>query len=226
MELRQMEGIDQFAVFDTETSLVSGALNGKAYYDAVEVGIVLIRANGDVVDEYSTLIRPVYPFNAPSCHSPHITKALLAQAPTYAEVIDSVIRVFESGTLAGQNVQFDRRVIATATDKYTDAHLLSAAQNAAMRLILDRPMIDTRKLYRALNSDEVRIAADLDSIAESLGLTPDTRAKHNALDDARLTARVLTTLLDNAKILGVTCLEDLVKLQQGSWGQPEQVSLF
>ena len=95
---------DRFCVMDVETT---GVYNKDR---VVEIAIVTINKQGEIVEEWETLIQPERHMGATEIHG--ITPTMLTQAPCFADVIGDIAERLDGAYLVGHNVSFDIRMLA------------------------------------------------------------------------------------------------------------------
>lgn len=162
-----------FAVVDVETT----GLSARSSH-IVEVAIVTLDAVAHPVAEWSTLVRP--PGDGPigASHIHGITRADLADAPTFEECADAIVARLAGHLVAGHVVAFDL------------AHL--SAEFAAA----DRPLPDLRALSvctRTLaRASGLAAPFTLEHCCDQLGIP--LHDAHSALGDARAAAAMLERL--------------------------------
>ena len=87
---------DSWCILDTETT---------GLYDASVVQVAVLAPTGDVL--LDTLVRPPIPIPADATRIHHITDAMVADAPTFAEVYPRLAEVVNGKRLVIYNVAFD-----------------------------------------------------------------------------------------------------------------------
>ncbi|GAA2704469.1 hypothetical protein Apa02nite_064280 [Actinoplanes palleronii] len=93
-----------FAVVDVETSGLS-----PEYDRIVEVAVVGTDRNGNVVDEWTTLVNPDGPVGRTDLH--RISVADVADAPRFSDIVGELTRRVAGRVIVGHNVQFDLRFL-------------------------------------------------------------------------------------------------------------------
>jgi DNA polymerase-3 subunit epsilon len=179
-----------FCVLDLETTGGSAA-----DCEITEVG-ALAYSGGELTGTFSTLVNPGTSIPPTITVLTGITEAMVVEAPRIGEVLPSLLEFIGDAVIVGHNVRFD----------------LSFLNAAAVRLgygRLPNRSVDTLALARRLVRDEVR-HLDLHTLAAHL--RSPSAPTHRALDDARATAHVLWELLARAGTIGVTHLDDLMRL--------------
>ena len=146
---------------------------GHAVRDRViEAGIVLLQ-DGQVVEEYSTLVNPGTRIPYVIQQFTGITEAMVADAPRFADVADALLARLEGRLFVAHNARFDY------------GFLRSEFRRLGRRF--RAPVLCTVRLSRALTPD-VR-GHNLDAVMERYGIACD--ARHRALGDARVLADFL-----------------------------------
>ncbi|WP_052434708.1 3'-5' exonuclease [Streptacidiphilus melanogenes] len=160
-----------FAAVDLETTGLDPAVDRVC-----EIGVVRFRADGEVLDEFVTLLDPQRPMDATAIHG--IAAEQVRGAPTFAEVAPELERLLAGTVVVAHNLAFE------------DAFLAAEFRRAGRR----RPRwpgLCTLVTARAqLDGPGYGLAA----LHRSLTATP-VDAAHTALGDSRATAAVLAALL-------------------------------
>src|SRR5260370_1783611 len=87
---------------------------GSAAYDRItEVGIVRVR-NGELVEEWSSLVNPERPIPPHIAAIPRISNAMVADAPRFGEIAASVRQKLQGAVFVAHNAQFDYSYLPTA----------------------------------------------------------------------------------------------------------------
>jgi DNA polymerase III epsilon subunit-like protein len=164
-------------VVDTETS----GLLDNPHAEVLEIAAVDL--DGNIL--LNTKVRPVR-LDEALRHEPEGVKkaleingydpALWADAPTFSELLSSIVQVFEHKVIVGQNPNFDRSFILRGLEH--------AGVEKAYR-ILSRQVIDTTTLAweHLVPCGLERI--NLDAICEFLGVPLERSQRHGALADAQ-----------------------------------------
>ncbi|MDJ0664079.1 MAG: DEDD exonuclease domain-containing protein [Acidimicrobiia bacterium] len=179
-----------FCVLDLETT---GAT--PASCEITEVGAVKYVA-GELVGAFDTLVNPDAPIPPTITVLTGITQAMVIDAPRIAEVLPSLLEFIGNAVIVGHNVRFDMAFLNAAAERLGYGKL-------------PNPTSDTLGLARRLLRSEVR-RLNLSSLAAHFRspVTPN----HRAMADAQATAHVFWGLLERAGSLGVSHLEDLLRL--------------
>lgn len=179
-----------FCVVDLETTGGSPADSS-----ITEIGAVKVRS-GEVLGTFQTLVDPGRPIPPFITILTGITEAMVCGAPPIESALPAFLEFCGDSVVVGHNVGFDLRFL----------------QAEASRLgypRLGNRVADTCALARRLIRTEVH-NLKLGTLAAHLR-SPVTPS-HRALDDALATMHVFHSLLERAGSLGVTALEDLLKL--------------
>lgn len=179
-----------YCVLDLETT-------GGSPHDCqiTEVGAVRYEG-GELTGTFHTLVDPGMPIPPAIVILTGITQAMVVNAPKIDEVLPSLLEFVGDAVIVGHNVRFD----------------MSFLNAAAVRLgygKLPNRTSDTAALGRRLLASEVRNFR-LGTLAAHL--RSPTKPNHRALEDAKATAHVFFELLERAGSIGVTYLEDLLRL--------------
>ncbi len=179
-----------FCVLDLETTGGS-----PATCEITEVGAVKY-VGGELVGTFDTLVNPGAPIPPTITVLTGITQAMVIDAPDIGEVLPSLLEFIGTAVIVGHNVRFD----------------MSFLNAAALRLgygRLPNPTSDTLGLARRLVRQETR-GLNLRTLAAHF--RSPTTPNHRALADAKATAHVFWALLERAGTIGVTHLDDLLRL--------------
>jgi DNA polymerase-3 subunit epsilon len=141
---------------------------GSAAYDRItEVGIVRV-SDGELVEEWSSLVNPERPIPAYIEAFTGISNAMVAGAPRFAEIAASVRAKLQGAVFVAHNARFDY--------SFLRSEFLKAEMEFSAKVLC------TVKLSRRLFPQYVR--HNLDAVMERNGLA--CRARHRALGDARV----------------------------------------
>lgn len=164
-----------FAVVDVETSGLS-----VRRHHILQIGLVVVAADGSVVDRWSTLARLRWPFQRVGPTSVHgIRRRTLRGAPRLAECLHTLVGRVEGLVLVGHNIEFDA------------AFIRRAAQRCRVPWPFEQ-QVCTLALSRALDPEH-ELSHTLSDVAARYGATIDR--PHDALSDASATAAILPPLL-------------------------------
>ncbi len=157
----------KFVAIDFETA------NAK-YYSACSVGIVTIE-DGEVIDEYYTLIKPPhneYHWGNVRVHG--IKAKDTVNAPSFPEILPEIIKRLKGQTVVAHNELFDRGVLRKTALYY---HI------EVPEMDLNEPWECTVKICRANGHQKANLRACSDFHKITLN-------HHNALSDARACALI------------------------------------
>ncbi|WP_052440756.1 3'-5' exonuclease [Streptacidiphilus anmyonensis] len=160
-----------FAAVDLETTGLEPGVDRVC-----EIGVVRFRADGVVLDEYTTLLDPQRPMAATAIHG--IAAEQVRGAPTFAEVAPELERLLAGTVVVAHNLAFE--------DAFLAAEFRRAGRRpprwpglctlVTARAQLDGPGFGLAALHRSLTDNPVGAA-------------------HTALGDSRAAAEVLAALL-------------------------------
>jgi len=152
---------------------------------------------GQEGDAFSSLVRSDRTIPPAITRLTGIHEILLASAPRFPRIAARLVDFVGNGTLVAHNAVFDTRFLASE---------LQRAHEPPLR----NHVLCTVKLSRRL-LPELR-SRNLDSLAAHFGLR--FRARHRALGDAEVTARILIQLLVRAEELGANSLGAVLRLAE------------
>jgi DNA polymerase-3 subunit epsilon len=166
-----VSGLADFVTLDLETTGLSPRIDR-----IVEVGLVRTSPSGRVVEEFTTLINPERDIGPTFIHGIHAGE--VAVAPKFSEVAASIAEIINGCIVVAHNAAFDRR--------FLEAELVRAG-----RSFESFDVLCTLELMRLLFERGPRRLADC---CTQLGI--QLGSAHHALDDARMTSRLLHELSD------------------------------
>jgi len=186
MNIRQAE----YVVFDVETTGLS-PLRGDRI-----VEIAAVRVKGlEIVDTFESLVNPQrdMPVEAQQIH--HITEAMVAEAPIADEVLPKMIDFIGGACLVGHNIKFDLNFLCLQLSLI------------GRKVKEETPAVDTLKMAKALlpHLTSFRLA----HVAHALGA--QIKETHRALSDVKMTATVMSRLLDIAEDQNIDTFKNLHK---------------
>jgi DNA polymerase III subunit epsilon len=157
-----MDAADTLAFVDLETT------GGNAAYDRItEIGIVRVQ-NGELLEEWSSLVNPQCPISPYIEAFTGISSEMVADAPLFADLAAAVFEKLRGAVFIAHNARFDHSFLRTEFRKLGMAYSPDA--------------LCTVKLSRRLFPEHVR--HNLDALIERHGL--NCSARHRALGDARV----------------------------------------
>lgn len=182
-------------VVDLETSGLSTRRHRILQLAAVTV------ADGEIVDEWSTLVRLRWPLQRVGPRRVHgIRRRTLRGAPTLHDALTELARRLDGAVLCAHHVAFDGPFLDRAAAR-TGVALPS------------EPRLCTLELSRSLDPERRR-SHRLADVCERYGVTNDR--PHDALADARATAEVLPHLLAAHGVHGPDDLRPLYESADGA----------
>jgi DNA polymerase III subunit epsilon len=157
-----MDAADTLAFVDLETT------GGNAAYDRItEIGIIRVR-NGELLEEWSSLVNPQCPISPYIEAFTGISSEMVAAAPLFADVAAAVFEKLRGAVFIAHNARFDHSFLRTEFRKLGMAYSADA--------------LCTVKLSRRLFPEHAR--HNLDALIDRHGL--NCSARHRALGDARV----------------------------------------
>jgi len=164
-----------FALIDIETT----GLEPRHGARACEIGVVRMRGDGTVLDEYSTLVDPGRPITNSEYHG--ITDLHVREAPAFADVAGDVLAYLAGAVVVGHNLEFQDRFL---TAEFARLGVRINGIPGLCSMVTTRIQLD-RHGYRLKN------VAHLVTGEWPGGL-------HRALDGARTLGWMLTTMIAEA----------------------------
>lgn len=182
-----------FAVVDLETSGLSARR-----HRILQLGLVVVDADGDVLDRWSTLVRLRWPFSRVGpTHVHGLTRRSLRGAPPIDEALDTFTDRLGDALFTAHNAGFDGAFLDSATRRRR------AAGDDRLG-----PRLCTLKMSRRLDPDR-RLSHRLPDVCARYGVALDS--PHDALADATATAAVLPHLLRAHHVEDLDDLEPFVE---------------
>lgn len=164
---------DQIAVVDVETTGLSPWRHDRI----VEIAIVLVSPDGEIHDEYETLVNPNRDLGPTHIH--HIAASDVSSAPSFADVAGDVLGFLSQGAaIAGHNVSFDMNFLIKEYE----------------RLGVTLPNLPLLCTMQQLGRGSLAACCD------EFGV-PFVGEAHRALSDARATAHLVSLLCANDRSL-------------------------
>lgn len=161
--------------------------------EIIEIGILRVRDN-NIVDTYSTLVKPESPIDPFITELTGISNEMVENAPSIKSVLPDVFSFIGSDLIVGQNVNFDYNFLY-------DALLL-----ADMRPI-SNDLFDTMRISRKLLPDLPHHR--LSDLAQYFNV--ENTQSHRSLSDCHTTFAVYNGLFSIAKSMSNDAYEDLFK---------------
>lgn len=160
-------------VIDTETT----GLDHKTE-ELIEIAGVRLE-NGEVVDKFTSLVKPTVPVRPSSFKIHHISEEMLADAPPVEEVLPKFMEFMGDRSFVAHNAVFD----------YS---FLSAAHKKVFGKRWKVSKIDSLEMYRSVFPEDR--SHGLSSLLDRFGF--ESHVSHRALDDAENLARVFPRLAE------------------------------
>ncbi len=152
----------RLAIVDLETT---GADPNR---DRITEVAILITENGELVEQWSSLVNPGMEIPLRIQELIGITDAMVADAPDFASLADAIHARLADAVFVAHNARFDYNFLRTAFEQLGKPW--------------DAPVMCSVKFSRALDPEFAKHG--LDAIIERNGYTIESR--HRALDDARI----------------------------------------
>ncbi len=186
-----------FVFLDLETT------GGKASADRItEVALIEV-FDGEVIDQYQTLVNPEVPISQFITNLTGIDDAMVADAPVFADIAEDLLSRLLDKTLVAHNARFDH----------------SFLKNEFRRLGFDyrTKVLCTVKLSRALMPELGKHS--LDNLIHVHGLFVE--ARHRAMGDADLLVQLVSKW---TKIFDVESLQKILQLQLKTASLPPHIN--
>ncbi len=183
----------EFVVVDIETT---STRPGTARI--TEVGAVRVRG-GTTLETFTQLVNPGLPVSGSVARLTGIHDGMLADAPPFRRIAVPWLDFLGNAVLVAHNAPFDTR--------FLDQELRRCGEETPRNTVLCTVRL-ARRLVPGLRSH------NLDSLADFFHL--EFSARHRALGDAEVTARLLIRLLELASRRGYRTLGGLRKLVAGA----------
>jgi DNA polymerase III epsilon subunit-like protein len=185
-----------FSVVDVETSGLS-----SRRHRVLQVAVVRVRADGRIVDRWSTLVRPRFARVGRSSRVHGLTRRDLRGAPRFADIADELTARLHGTVVTGHNVGFDWAFL----------------RRGLRRMGYDAP--------DALRLCTLRLSRSLDPAGESSHRLIELCARygiplgraHDALADATATAELLPHLLRAAAVADADQLSPHLRGADTAW---------
>jgi DNA polymerase-3 subunit epsilon len=168
-----------FAVVDLETSGLS-----MRRHRVLQIGLVRVRADGTVIDEWSSFVKLRWPLQRVGPTGIHgITRGTLRGAPALDDALDELGARLDGSQFTAHNAAFDAGFLSRASRR--------RPTNDPLRRSLD-PALCTLRMSRRLDPAREQ-SHRLGDVCARYGVTLER--PHDALSDALATAAVLPHLL-------------------------------
>ncbi|MDC3413025.1 ATP-dependent DNA helicase DinG [Terrihalobacillus insolitus] len=184
--------MDKFVVVDIETTGQTPSQGDQM----IEIGMVMVE-NGQLVDEYTTLLHPLKEIPSFISNLTGICDQDVVDAPSFKDVADDVLTYFADAYLVAHNVPFDLG--------FLNYELQSLGHPP-----IKQPVIDTVELARILLPKAP--GYKLGQLSDYLSLQHND--PHRALSDAYVTAKLLLHLFQKMEQLPYETLHQLQRFEQ------------
>jgi len=157
---------DKYIVFDFETSGLSPAMGDRA----IEVGAVCV-SNGEIIDEFQTLMNPGKRIPAFIESYTGVTNSMLSKAPSNKEAMKSFSLFIKDTPLIAHNASFDQHFLNSEFERINIQVIqpIACSLKVARRLYQDAP---NHKLETLVKINKIKTTGKF----------------HRALADAHMTA--------------------------------------
>jgi DNA polymerase-3 subunit epsilon len=182
----------KFVVVDVETTG-----SKPEYNNVIEISCILVK-NGEILEEFSTLVNPHQNIPKFITQMTGITNEMTYNAPDFRVIIPELKRFFtKDSVFVAHNVNFDYSFVQKSFEK-NGFEFPEIAKLCTLRL--------ARRLIGGINKKNVG------ALSEYLGIRIKNR--HRAFGDSRATAQILIELLEIAENEhNITETEDLLQFQ-------------
>lgn len=151
---------------------------------------------GDLEGEFATLVNPGTTIPPFITILTGITHAMVVEAPRVPEMLPALLEFIGDAVVVGHNIRYDLGFINAAAEHHGYGQLRNRS-------------VDTLALARRLVGSDTR---NLKLATLAAHFRSPVSPTHRALDDTRATAHVFWELLEQAGSIGVTHLDDLLRL--------------
>jgi DNA polymerase-3 subunit epsilon len=189
---RTVDEVD-FAIVDVETTGLSVERGDRV----CEIGIVRLRG-GAVIETYSSLVNPQRPISPGAYAVNGISPSMVAGAPIFAEIAGKVHETIDGAVLGAYNAPFDMSFI--------DYEFRIAGYPSIKNMVID-VLVLARQLLQGLDR------YPQENVARTVGIPNPGR--HRALDDALVTAQLLTIFTSLMKAHDCPTIADLKRRDLG-----------
>lgn len=165
--------VSEYVVFDLETTGTS-----YRYDEVIEISAIKVR-DGQVLEEFSTLVNPQKPIPYGASAVNHITDDMVVDAPCFSQALMEFFEFVGDMILVGHNIQsFDMNFIYRDAEKFYGK-------------IPDNDYIDTLRMARNVLPELSHHR--LVDLSDYYGIS--TEGAHRALNDCRLNMQVFELLV-------------------------------
>jgi ATP-dependent DNA helicase DinG len=193
--------IERYTVVDVETTGHSVARGDRV----IQIGAVVID-NGEIIETFASFVNPDKPIPPFIEDLTGISDQIVANAPSFHEIIPELLPLFEGSAFVAHNVDFDLSFLKNQIE-------LEGYRFPKMFVF------DTVELSRILLPQQE--SYKLSQLAEQLGFSHER--PHQADSDAEVTATLFLSLIHKLKQLPILTLQQLVPISRKLKSDLEQV---
>lgn len=113
-DIESLKKLTDYVVLDTETTGLSPEKD-----QVVEIGIITVK-NGEITNEYTSLIKPTIPISSEATAINGISESDLRDAPQLEDIIPDVVSRIKNQIVVGHNVTFDLAFVSRAISDHTE----------------------------------------------------------------------------------------------------------
>lgn len=179
--------LPRFAVVDVETSGLS-----QRRHRILQIGAVLVEADGTELDRWSTLVKLRWPWQRVGpTHIHGITRPMLRDAPRLPSVLDELARRLDGAVFTAHNAQFDAAFIERAARHRPAFELGPRLCTLRMSRRLDPDRQQSHRLIDVAERYDVALTNPHDALADAAAtaaVLPHLLAAHRITDESQLTA--------------------------------------
>ena len=188
-----------FAVLDTETTGLN-VNEGHRIISIAATKIKNLKFTNEILDE---LVNPERQISEPSIKIHHITQEQVQNKPVLKELDEKIYNFLENTVLVGHNLNFDIKFIVSNGPYTTIAHRVK-------NIVTIDTIYLAAGIYPHFNSYE------LSFLCKTLKIQTEDQARHSALGDSVITARLFLHLLEEASKKNINTIGGILHLcQQG-----------
>jgi DNA polymerase III epsilon subunit-like protein len=190
----------EFAIIDVETSGLEPS-NSRV----IEIAILLVNSNGDIQEEYATLINPGNGQVGPTFIH-HITEDAVLSAPTFKEVSGDILKRIENRIIVAHHAVFEDKFLAAEFKRagITLPPLPALDTLWLARQVVDLPNYKMQTVLQHYGVEEVDL--------------------HTALGDVRALNKVLPILINQATSILYPTIHAVLPLVEPSGKQKTRVT--
>lgn len=169
-----------YIVYDFETTDVD-----PYYCEIIEIGAIKV-ANGEIIDQFQSLVKPYYPIPADATEVNNITNEMVQDAPTAEEIIPYFLDFISGSKLVGYNIiRFDhiilKRYAMAICGKQINNTITDVYSLCRKKLPLNRYRLsDVAKYFKVKPSNAHRSIGDCETTWECFKKLQDVYKKELA----------------------------------------------